>query len=137
MVPKIKVKCEICGKEIQRYQCEILKHIFCSRDCSKIYTSTRMKNINANLNPSRMREETKNKIRATHILYSGKKGYPKTNHKHTHRLIAAEKLGRKLKIGEIVHHKDGDKQNYSPDNLEVLKSQKEHANLHFKDGRFR
>lgn len=37
-----------------------------------------------------------------------------------HRLIAAAKLGRSLTKDEDVHHRDEDKLNCSPDNLEVL-----------------
>ena len=37
-----------------------------------------------------------------------------------HRLVAAAKLGRPLTKDEDVHHKDGDKQNCSPDNLTIL-----------------
>lgn len=47
-----------------------------------------------------------------------------------HRLIAEEKLGRRLSKNEIVHHIDEDKSNNHPDNLEVLTSRSEHAKLH-------
>lgn len=36
-----------------------------------------------------------------------------------HRLIMEEHLGRKLKKGERVYFKDGDKQNFDIDNLEI------------------
>ena len=49
ILSKIKVKCENCGKEIYRYKCEILKHVFCSRECSKTYTSKRMIEMNKEL----------------------------------------------------------------------------------------
>ena len=39
-----------------------------------------------------------------------------------HRLVAAAKLGRPLKKDEDVHHKDGDRTNNSPDNLELFAS---------------
>ena len=58
------------------------------------------------------------------------KSYPKINGRHAHRVVAEEMLGRKLKPGEVVHHKDGNKQNFSPENLEVLPGQSEHAKLH-------
>ncbi|WP_082506001.1 HNH endonuclease [Deinococcus sp. Leaf326] len=46
-----------------------------------------------------------------------------------HRLIAAERLGRPLLPGEIVHHRDGDSTNNHPDNLLVLPSQAYHAHV--------
>lgn len=61
----------------------------------------------------------------------GGKGYVKRGGRHEHRAVAEEKLGRALLPGEIAHHKDENKQNNDPDNIEVLPSQAEHARLHF------
>lgn len=47
-----------------------------------------------------------------------------------HRLVAEERLGRFLEPNEIVHHKDGNKTNNSPENLEVL-TRSEHVQKHF------
>lgn len=46
-----------------------------------------------------------------------------------HRVVAERSLGRPLQADEIVHHRDGDKGNNAPSNLEVM-SQREHARLH-------
>jgi hypothetical protein len=46
-----------------------------------------------------------------------------------HRVVAEQMLNRPLAKGEIVHHKDGDKWNNSPENLEIM-SQSEHIKLH-------
>lgn len=35
-----------------------------------------------------------------------------------------------LKTGEVVHHKDGKRQNFTPDNLQVFKNQSEHMKYH-------
>lgn len=67
--------------------------------------------------------------------YTDKKGYKRNKNNNTlvHREVAEKKLGRKLKKGEVVHHKDRNKQNNSPDNLHVFKNQKEHDKAHKKD----
>lgn len=39
---------------------------------------------------------------------------------YEHRLVAEEKLGRRLRRGEQVHHSDHNPQNNDPDNLEVM-----------------
>jgi hypothetical protein len=49
---------------------------------------------------------------------------------YEHRLVAEEKLGRRLGEGEMVHHKDENKLNNDPDNLEVVKGNAEHLVLH-------
>lgn len=136
-MPKVKVLCENCGKEIYRYKCEILKHTFCSRDCSKTYTSKRMTKMNIELNPTRMTDEVKENVRWGHLLKGVGKAYPKIHGRAAHRVTMEAKLGRKLRPGEVVHHKDENKLNYREDNLEMLASQGEHAKLHLKNGRFK
>ena len=46
-----------------------------------------------------------------------------------HRYIVEQMLGRKLDTNEVVHHKDGDKWNNDPSNLEVM-TREEHTRLH-------
>ena len=43
-----------------------------------------------------------------------------------HRLLAQEVLERELEVGEVVHHRDGDKANNAKDNIRVLPSQRHH-----------
>ncbi len=128
---------------------------FCSRSCKTIYfnqnspgldasrkrhkapwLSERNKRVNAKQNrqnaPQRsktLRDKNKRKRRG-----KPRKGYLSTyiegkGSRHTHRIVAEEKIGRKLRKGEIVHHKDEDIHNNKPGNLEVL-SRAEHMNIH-------
>ena len=86
--------------------------------------------INALLNKSRMTLEVRKKLRDAHIGKGAQKSYPKVYGVHEHRLVAEEKLGRKLRMGEVVHHIDRNKRNNAPENLEVFKSQADHVKWH-------
>lgn len=104
--------CEKCGKQFIRYKSMIkpgITHFFCSR--------------------ARAKEHLRNNTGKEH-------SYPKIFGTHAHRILAEEVIGRPLKKGEVVHHKDGNPRNNLIDNLEVLSSQVEHAKLHCKNGRF-
>ena len=43
-----------------------------------------------------------------------------------HRLVMEKQLGRFLRPGEVVHHRDGNGQNNAPENLELFASNGEH-----------
>ena len=47
-----------------------------------------------------------------------------------HRLMVAQKLGRCLKIAEVVHHIDGDCENNKIENLALFNSNSEHISFH-------
>lgn len=49
---------------------------------------------------------------------------------YEHILVASEKLGRPLKEGEVVHHRDQNKENNKPENLIVFSSRAEHIKFH-------
>jgi len=45
---------------------------------------------------------------------------------YRHRDMAAMKLGRALEVGETVHHVNGNKEDWHPDNLIVFSSHRAH-----------
>lgn len=53
-----------------------------------------------------------------------------TGHVHIHRIIAELTVGRLLKDGEVVHHINEDKDDFSPENLQILANNSEHQKLH-------
>jgi len=67
--------------------------------------------------------------------YVDNKGYRRFSDSDipVHRHVAEKKLGRPLQDGEVVHHKNRDKQDNSPSNLYVFKNQDEHWAAHKKD----
>ncbi len=67
--------------------------------------------------------------------YTDNKGYKryKNSNKPVHRHVAERKLGRKLERGEVVHHKNRDKQDNRRSNLWVFRNQKKHNKAHRRD----
>ena len=87
--------------------------VFCSRKCS-------------NKNPQ-TREKMRNKFEKT---FKTHKFYKIVNKKLFHRIVMEKIIGRKLTSKEVVHHKDGNKNNNSPDNLELYSNNGEHLREH-------
>lgn len=129
---RVEKPCFVCGKIVVRPQSQMMQVACCSDECTKKFTGMRMEFMNAELNPERMNIETRTKLRKAHLNSGEGKSYEKTFGKHTHRIVAAEKLGRDLLPGEVVHHDDENKRNNDPDNLVVFSSQSEHAAHHQK-----
>ena len=65
-------------------------------------------------------------------------GHPRANphgfYVPEHILVMERTLGRLIPVNEIVHHKNGNKQDNRPENLEVM-TRTEHMKLHWKTDR--
>jgi hypothetical protein len=86
--------------------------------------------LNEQLNPVRMTKTTRKKLRDYHLNTGEGKTYTKRYGVHEHRVVAEQMLGRKLLLGEVVHHIDGNKRNNEPENLMVFDNQAQHAAWH-------
>ena len=66
-------------------------------------------------------------------IFKDKKGYArfKGSKKLVHRAVAEKKIGRPLRIHEVVHHQNGNKQNFRKKNLSVM-SRSYHSKIHAK-----
>ena len=145
---KVTLKCDMCGKKIERYKSMVKKHNFCSRKCLADFSSrdknpngykdlknyenisTNMTALNKKLNPNRMDFSTRAKLSVCKFGSGESKTYAKSFGRHTHRVVAERMLGRKLLPGDVVHHIDGNKRNNDPGNLMVFSTQAAHAKWH-------
>lgn len=107
----LKKVCKNCGRGFlaSKYK---PKAKFCSKTCQGSYQGK----ING--------KKIGDKLRGT-----GTKSYIKYKGQHLHRYLMEQKLGRKLKSNEIVHHKDENKFNNKLSNL-VIVSRSKHGKIH-------
>lgn len=115
------LRTKTCVACLREFQTRKNKTRFCSKSC--IWKATKGPEFNARI--SRATAEQ----RAARQRGTGSRGYIKQGGRHQHRVVAEQMLGRPLKRGEVVHHKDGNKHNNDPSNLEVM-TQGEHMREH-------
>lgn len=116
---KITVKCEHCGKQIERYPSQIRTHIFCSKECSKYFTSKRMHKFNKTDNPMNQKKDGN---LARSLIEK------KTRDELTVTRSKAALGGRELK--KDTYKKKYGKHDNAPENLMVFKNQSEHLKYH-------
>jgi hypothetical protein len=119
---KIKVICDFCEKEFEKWPCLVKKTInekhYCNPVCRKLAMSANKtlygfkKTTGSPLNPYKR------------CMKEGKFVYE-------HRWIMEQKIGRKLKRNEHVHHINGNPKDNRIENLEIL-SNADHAKIHSK-----
>jgi endogenous inhibitor of DNA gyrase (YacG/DUF329 family) len=139
------VPCPQCGKLSYRSQGQIGSgRIFCNRSCSddyqrrnrvtkkcsycgKEYTKSPSQAWDTCSNECRGLARIKRPLDRTH---NGRPDHPNRSLKgwqYEHRLVTEKSIGRYLASEEVVHHKDGNKSNNDPSNLEILSPQDHNA----------
>lgn len=117
--------CRNCGKIFIRTSGK--KQCYCL-ECRKILKkSKKILTI-----PERLIEGDRKLDHRSGYVYLYVPEHPEANNRgyvYEHRVLAEQKIGRRLLINEIVHHKDEVRSNNNPDNLEVMDKFK-HARLH-------
>lgn len=124
---QIEVPCEQCGTPLYYYPSQLRggERHFCDRHCLGKWRSTQTDSKAAHWKGGE-------KIEGGRVYWflpwhprADRKGYV------ARAIIVAEmKYRRTVEAAEIVHHKDEDKSNDHPDNLEILPDQSAHARLH-------
>lgn len=127
------LNCKECGKEKKTYPSQVKTRkygVFCNKDClgrfrTKHLTGSRAANWGEGL-----------RVPHTYVITYAP-WHPKSRMGgkiELHRLIAEAAIGRFLKRGESVHHKDHDPMNNHWSNLEVM-TQAQHAKVHTKQNK--
>ena len=147
---KRQCQCSWCGNLFERYDSQIVgkKYVFCSRKCLWDFSSKKknpqaysklkdlkpvsqhMTEMNRQLNPIRMTDNTREKLRLCRLNTGQGMSYRKLYGKHEHRAVAELLLGRPLKKEEVVHHMDFNKRNNAKWNIMIFASQADHAKYH-------
>jgi hypothetical protein len=126
-VARVSLVCEQCGTEVRVYRspAQMAKQPprFCSLKCIGL-SQTGEKNFS--YSGGRF-------VSANGYAYILSYDHPNKDcrgYVGEHRLVAERTIGRYLADEEVVHHKDRNKLNNSPDNLQVMASQSDHIKLH-------
>jgi len=102
--------CQYCGGRIKKAR---KKQKFCSISCS---SSSRKGEANNNWKGGKMLN-----CRGYIEIRDPKHHRAKTNgYVYEHILVAEDKIGRRLKEKEVVHHIDGNRSNNNPSNIEAM-----------------
>ena len=111
---RVECICDWCGAPFSKQSWEMHEHNFCCIEHFRRFASERMTAMNEELNPKRMTDKTRAKLRRARLNSGDGVTYTKVYGRHEHRVVAEQMLGRPLKPGEVVHHIDEDKRNNNP-----------------------
>lgn len=120
---KYKITCLFCGGEKEVRSDAVKKQKFCSISCArKHYFKENGKEIHPSWKGGR-------RITGSGYIEIHDPSHPrarKNGYVFEHILVMEKKVGRSISKDEDVHHKDENKQNNDPDNLELL-TKSEHS----------
>lgn len=141
----IEIICANCGKKKFIYKSQLHPKNFCNKSCArsfknKIDNPSKHRNLKKENNPMWGRhpvawnkgltgEKSHNWRGGVHKRGDG---YFRINIMGKRELLHRHLLRDKLQQDNVVHHKDKNPSNNSPENLEILPNQAEHARLHGK-----
>lgn len=120
--------CKKCGSDKRVIYYEYSKFKGFCRSCAAKMTKKRIAN----------HPDGKARDKDGYVRIAGHQDHPRSNRAGQvleHHLIMEEKIGRYLEEGEVVHHKNGIKDDNRIENLELMKKG-EHARLHGEEDKF-
>lgn len=144
---RIEETCRQCGKQFITWECRKKKGWgkFCSNKCGAQYNA-----VNTPLNIRKEKASHLHKNGSNHPSWRGGRKVDKNGYIYVwvgydypnatadgylfeHRYVLEKQLKRHLKPNEVIHHKDGNKQNNRIDNLELCDSHAEHIAQHMSE----
>lgn len=120
---KFSTVCDFCGAQ---FNTDKGSRKFCSRLCSSESQKKYLTVPDCISGAGRKLDKTLGYVRVYAPMHKEANSW---GYVYEHRVIAERIVGRELAPGEVVHHKNGERWDNRPDNLEVMGA-REHGRLH-------